>query len=652
MSTARSTSDSLHHSLSATLTLRERTRLAFQLGSTMCSGGLLLLGLLVRAWAPPEQVVVAELVLASGALVAFIPGAIIAIRGLVTVDAESQSAQLVSLACLAAMTTGQFVVAALIPMVLTLGHFLEERSVMGARAAIDGLRALQSGKARRVRSGSEQSVPVEQLEPGDIVACRPGDTIPIDGEVTSGSSTVNQASITGESTPAEVSPDSAVYSGSINLTGAIQIRVSTVGGDTALGKVLGLLQDAERAKTQVQKLIEQYAAYFVPAVLLIAAVTLFVTRDLSRAITVLVVGCPMPLVIAGPSAMVAALATASRCGILIKNARFLEALADVDTVIFDKTGTVTTGRLEVVGSWTHTGSDEVTLLRAAATCAAHSSHPVSQAIIRATDAVLPDKDSRNHADITESAGLGISARTATELILVGRRTWLESAGLVIPPDPDHEGPLVWVASRATTNCIRADVTEADGVSAKVLGCIMLSDQPRPEASTALESLQALGISRSVLLTGDRKSVAQNISETLGFDEVVAEVLPDEKLSTVEAEKAAGHRPLMVGDGINDALALASADAGIAMGSSGADVAMRSADLVLMKDNLHLIPDAIRLARATRRTIHLSVLVGTSISIVMLALATSGSISPVSGAVLHNVGEVYVLLNSARLLRFS
>jgi Cd2+/Zn2+-exporting ATPase len=650
MSTVLSTSDSLQRSLSATLTLPERMRLGLQLGSAMCSGGLLTLGLLIRAWAPPEQAVIAELILAAAAVIVFIPGAVIAVRGLIAIDAESQSAQLVSLACLAAMATEQFVLAALIPMVLTLGHFLEERSVMGARAAIDGLRALQTGTARLVRNGSEQSVPVEQLRPGDIVACRPGDTIPIDGEVTSGSSTVNQASITGESTPAEVSPDSTVFSGSINLTGAIQIRVSTVGGDTALGKVLGLLQDAERSKTQVQKLIEQYAAYFVPAVLLIAAVTLFVTRDLSRAITVLVVGCPMPLVIAGPSAMVAALATATRLGILIKNARFLEALADVDTVIFDKTGTVTTGRLEVVGTWAESGVHEATVLRVASTCAVQSSHPVSQAIVRATSEAPPGERAERTVDITESAGLGIRARTTTETILVGRRTWLESAGMTVPPDPDHAGPLVWVACGTATDS--ADTTTADQASEKVLGCILLSDQPRAEAASVLASLKGLGISRSVLLTGDRRSVAQSISESLGFDEFVAEVLPDQKLVTVEAEKAGGRRPLMVGDGINDALALASADVGIAMGTSGADVAMRSADLVLMNDSLHRIPDAIRLARATRRTIHLSVLVGSCISIVMLALATSGSISPVAGAVLHNLGEVYVLFNSARLLRFS
>lgn len=633
----------LNRSLEVPLTVSERAKIVIQLGSAMLASGLLCVGLIEKYFGPPELENIAELIMAVAACVVALPIFWHALLGLLSQDPHAIIDQLVTLATLAALATGDFITATLIPVIMALGHFLEERSILGAQAAIEGLRTLHAHKATLLTPDGERQVDASQLKKGDLLLVRPGEVIAADGEISEGSSAVDQSSITGESVPDDLGPSDNVYAGTVNLTGLIRVRVTRTGSQTALGRVVELLRSAEQSKTPVLKLIERYAGYYVPIILTIAAVVLFVTRDMSRSVAVLIVGCPGALVLAGPTAMIAALAAASRLGILIKNTRFLESLADVDTVVLDKTGTVTLGRLELSSMQPMNGHQEDELLRQAVACAAGSRHPVSRAIVRAAELAGIDVQLDGSGDrIEEVSGKGIIATGNGDVKLLGRRDWLIERGVELPENPPHSGPIVWLG--------RIEHTDK-GTAAQAVGCILLADRPRPEAKQAIHDLKTLGLERSVLLTGDRQEVAQQIGVSLEMDEIIAEVLPEQKLHTVHAEREAGRSVMVVGDGVNDALALASGDVGVALGAVASDVALQSADVALMTNDLGRLPLCVRLARLTRAAVHQNVLIGAGSSIAFMGVASMGIISPLAGALLHLVGEAFVIGNSARLLRF-
>ncbi|TWU11725.1 Cadmium, zinc and cobalt-transporting ATPase [Symmachiella macrocystis] len=626
----------IQEDLDAGMTRGERIRLGLRIGTAMAAGVLLASATAVDSLFPIEQRPISECLKAAAAILVLLPILREAAQGLLTGSTDAYSAQLVAIASLAALAIGDFVTAAIIPIILSVAFFLEERSVLGAQAAIEGLKSLQARKARRVDGqGVEHEVDTEDLLPGDLIVIRPGETIPADGEVAEGYSAIDQSTITGESTPQDVGPGAKLFAGTVNHNGLLQVTVSSAGDNSTLGKILELLHEAEQSKTEVLRLIEDYAKYFVLGVLLIAGISLFLSRDVSRAIAVLVVGCPGPFILAGPAAMVAALAAATRKGILIKNAKFLETLTEVDAVIFDKTGTVTLGQLKVLSVATH-DSTESELLEAAATCANVSQHPVSRAII--TFAQAKDVPAMsNQIKAQEMPGRGVIVDTEQGQLLLGRRAWIGESGFDLPDEPEHAGPIVWVATRneSQTRC---------------LGAILLADQAREDAKQVIEDLRQMGVMRTTLLTGDRLAVAEKIAADVGLDHVVAEVLPGHKREIVQAERQAGYQVMVVGDGVNDAPALAGSDIGVAMGASGAEIALRSADVVLMTERLDRLTYAIDLARRTRRTIHRNVIVGVGLTVVMLALASTGVISPIAGAVLQNIGELFVIGNSAALLR--
>ena len=633
-SLAPAASSHLERRLEAVLTRRERFRMGMDLGSAMLAGGLLLVAFLFQWFGDASQRPLTELFKGIAAIIVSAPIFAAALRGVFTGETDDIIEQLVALAVLAALVSGEFTTAVSIPLILNLGHFLEQRSALGAQAAIDGLRTLQSRKATLLTSEGEREVEPPSLRPDDIIVVRPGDVLPADGLIRKGSSAVDQSSITGESLAEEVGPGSQLFAGSVNLTGLLEVTVTGVGEKTALGRVLDLLRSAEQSKTPAVRLVESYAGYWVPTMLMSAAVLLFLTHDMSRVVTLLVVACPGAFVLAGPTAMIAALAAASRLGILVKNTKFLEVLAEVDTVVLDKTGTVTLGHLEIVERCPQGGVSDEELLRAAALCAAGSRHPVSRAVIRAAAKAglslieIPKS-------VEETPGRGVVAVADSGHCLLGRGDWLQERGLEVPENPDHDGAVVWVARNQ-----------------EVLGCLLLADLPRPEARRAVNELRELGLSRVVLLTGDRKQAAEHVARILDIEHVIAEVLPEQKLQTVQAEKAAGRRVMVVGDGVNDALALASGDVGVAMGAMGSDVALKSADVALMANDLTRLPLAIRLSRQTRSTISQNLLVGAGSSVLMLTLASFGVVSPIVGAVLHNAGEIFVIFNSARLLGFA
>jgi len=602
---------------------------ALSLISVVVGAGLLAVG---WAWGTffQEQTTVGALVQLLAVVIVSWPVFQQAAEGFAAKDPGSYTEQLVALAILAAVVIGDFITAGMVPLLMEVGHLLEERSVMGARAAIEGIQKLQARRATVIEDEEERSVDPEELQIGDIVVIRPGETIPADGVVIQGSSSVDQAYITGESIHEDVGPGSPVFAGTINLDGLIRAEVKGVGNDTALGRVIALLQEAEDSKAPITRLLERYAAAYLPIVLAIAAIVLFTTGQPDRAIAVLVVACPCALVLSGPVAMVAALAKASRWGILIKGSSFLERVSEVDTVVLDKTGTVTLGTLSLLSLNPAEGVQESELLQAAGCCGHGSLHPVS----RATVAAARDAGIKPNAPsvLREVAGKGVEAESDQGLLRMGRASWLTDSGLSVDDPATCTGIAVYVA--------RDD---------QVLGWLELADTPRPEAAQTLQGLRALGAKRLVLLTGDREHVAAEVAEQLGFDAYEAEVLPERKAELVAEEQAAGRRVMMVGDGVNDALALHSADVGVAVGAVINEVALGGADIALMGNNLIRLPQMVDLANRTRSAINLNVFVGGGFSILMLAAAAGGLINPMVGALLHNGGAIFVVMNSARLL---
>jgi Zn2+/Cd2+-exporting ATPase len=613
------------------LDAEERRRISIRLGAGLVGVSLLGLGTtLVRL--EPDQWQIGELCRGLAVAVVGIPTLVSGIRGVVTGDTRRATDQLVAIAILAAAATGDFVTATLIPLFLEIGRLFEERSSLGARATIDAIRSLGARQAVRWRNGVEERVDPSSLRPGDEILVRPGERIAVDGTVLDGRAAVDQSAITGESVHEDVGPGSPVFAGTVALDGLLTIQVRGTGADTVLGKVVQLLAEVERTTVPVLRLFEQRAGVWLPLVLTLAGTTLFFTHDLSRAIAMLVVAAPTALVVAGPAAVVAAMTVATRLRILIKSADFFERASDVDTLILDKTGTVTVGAPVVTEIRSANGESEETMLAVAASCGFGSLHPVSRAVV--AEALRRGIRSAPPQDLQEKPGLGVVAMVDGEQAVLGRRALVD---------------------------LSADTgTEDDGGASQVflayggrfLGSFVLLDQPRADARDALSAMRDLGIDRLILLTGDRQAAARQVGDALGMDRVVAEVLPAEKLDVVRAEQAEGRTVMMVGDGVNDALALGGADVGVAIGAELNEVALGGADVALLGTDLARLPRLIGLADITRRVIGQNVWLAFGLSIVLLALAARGILDPLKGALAQSVAVLVVVANSARILRFS
>jgi heavy metal translocating P-type ATPase len=624
-------------SVPGVLAPEERRRISIRLSAGLTGIGLLGLGtLLVRL--APDQWQIGEFFRGLAAAVVGIPTLISGLRGVVTGDTRRATDQLVAIAVLAAAATGDFVTATLIPLFLEVGRLFEERSSLGARAAIDGIRALGARQAVRWRNGVEERVDPNSLRPGDEILVRPGERIAVDGTVLEGRAAVDQSAITGESLHQDVGPGSPVFAGTVALDGLLRIQVRGAGADTVLGRVVQLLAEVERTSVPVLRLFERRAGVWLPLVLTLAASTLFFTGNLSRAITVLVVAAPTALVVAGPASVVAAMTVATRLRILIKSADFFERASDVDTLILDKTGTVTVGapvvtEIRPAPSQSPPGQSEAALLAVAASCGFGSLHPVSRAVV--AEALSRGIVATPPGDLQERPGLGVVAMVDRRQAVLGRRTLLVDLGIDAVPEDDGEVSQVWVSH-----------------GGRCLGRLVLRDQPRSEAREALVAMRALGIDRLVLLTGDRAVVAREVGQALGMDEVVAEVLPAQKLEVVRAEQAAGRTVMMVGDGVNDAPALGGADVGVAIGAELNEVALGGADVALLGADLGRLPKLIGLADTTRRVIGQNVWLAFGLSVVLIALAAWGLLDPLTGALAQSGAVLVVVANSARILRFS
>lgn len=609
------------------------TRLPWQFTLMCWSVGLLFIGLWITYAGVSPRVEVGEVVLFIAAVIAAVP---LILRFFVVDDTNSDTSvtdHLVAVAIVAALATGEYITAVLVPLVMDLGHLIEHYSILRSTSLIDGMKSLYSRPATLIEEGREIVVAPDQVRVGQMLLIRPGEMIVADGEITMGHGMIDESAITGESFPRDVTPGDLVRGGTICVNGQLQVAVTHTGDETTIGRVRSMLANAVLSKAPITRTLESYAQLYAPIVLLIAAATLILTGDLKRVITVLVVSCPCSLILSGPLAMMIALSVASRRGILVKNAKFLESLAHVDVVVFDKTGTLTEGILEVQG--TQPWGDEVPekILDAASVCAAASCHPIARAILRSVPSTTASVAHRATSDVHDVPGRGVEVLCPEGTIRLGRTDWVaECCGHQITP-PDHAGPLVAVSSGST-----------------FLGWILLRDRLRAESPAVIEELRGLGIERVMLLTGDRQSVATVIANQLQLDRIVAEALPEQKLEIVREESQSGHRVLVVGDGVNDALALAAGSVGIALGARGADLAIQSADIALLTNDLHRVVDAIRLSRQTNRTIRQNVLIATLTSGVMLAMGSLGWMNALPGAILHNIGTVLVLINSARMLR--
>jgi heavy metal translocating P-type ATPase len=618
----------------ALLSGSEQHALAWRLGLSLGAACALLLSVGLRFFSP-QQEAVAQLVAAIAAVMVGVPALQAAWRSLRHPGLHGITGQLIALAFIAAWASGDLVTATLLPLIMMIGHILEERSLLGSQEAIRALTNLTEKTARRIGANGEvEEINAASLRVGDIIEVRAGDRVPADGEVLTGSSSVDTASITGESVPIDVTVGSQLFNGSINMDGLLTVRVRQVGTDTTLGRVIALMQDAENIKPAITKLLERYAGGYMALVLLVSACTWFLTGNTGAMLAILVASCPVALVLAAPTTSIAAISVASRHGILVKGSPFLEQLAGVDAVVFDKTGTITSGELRLVGTAADDGVDAEAMVRLAGSLGAASSHPVSRAVGMA----VREQDRLVMHEIKETRGLGIVGMLDGARVGLGRGALFESLGIpVTPPPGSHDGPVAGVSH-----------------GGRFLGWVLLADQIRPEAESALRELRALGLARQIMVTGDRRAEAERVAARMGILEVRPEVLPHEKMHFVLEEAKAGYRTMVVGDGINDALALKAGAVGVAMGAQGTDVALASADLVLMTNDLRRLGTSVRLSRKSRRTIMVNVGIGmgwTAIVVAIAACGVFGASSALVAALMQNFGTFAVMANAGRLLKF-
>ena len=588
-----------------------------------------------------EQPVVASVLWIAGAIAGGIfPArrAVTAIRSR-TIDINV----LMVIAVAGAIAIGELMEAVSVVFLFAAAQWLEVRTLERARQAIRALIDLTPRQAVVRRGAAEMLVPIEEVARGDELIVRPGDKVPVDGIVAAGHSDVNEAPVTGESLPVDKAPGDEVYAGSINGRGALEMRVTRTGRDTRLARIIHLVEDAQSRRAPVQTFVDRFARIYTPIVialaLVIAVVPPLAGADavvwLYRALVLLVIACPCALVISTPVSIVAALSAAARNGVLIKGGAFLERLSQVRTIAFDKTGTLTSGQLSVAAVTPFDGAGPVEVLRYAASVEQRSEHPLARAIVE--QALSEDVRLAAVSGFRAHPGMGADGIVNNSRVVVGNEAMLRRSDVPVPDssaDPyAGEGSQVFVA--------------LDG---RAIGAIRVSDRPRAAARDALDLLRAQGVRRIVMLTGDRVESARPVAEALGVDEHHAALLPDEKHARIRALRSDRYAVMMVGDGVNDAPALAAADIGVAMGAAASDVALETADVALMSDELLKLPYALRLARATVRNVKTNVVVSLALKAAFLVMAVTGS-ATLWMAVLADTGaSVIVVANALRLLR--
>jgi Cd2+/Zn2+-exporting ATPase len=543
----------------------------------------------------------------------------------------------VSFATAAALIIGQYSAAAVVAVLLLLGGMLEEFVSARVGNALDSLTKLLPDRVTIRRNGEDLVVPLEEVQSGDLVLIRSGERIPIDGTISLGNASVNQAAITGESVPVDKQMGDRVYAGTLNEVGALEVRATRVGTETTLGQIRRMVAKAQEQKAPIERILNRYARFYTPAALILGALVWWISGDILRAITILIVFCPCVMVLATPTALVASIGNAALRGSLVKKGATIEALAKVTTVAFDKTGTLTFGQprltaIQPLGHLSETG-----LLRPAAVAEKLSEHPLGRAVVQAAlarEVVVPDPE-----EFTALPGLGVRARIDDGEVVIGRPRLLSEQGIPVEED---------VAVRARNLAAVGRTVILVAHNNQVVGMLVLEDTLRPEASQVITRLKKLGI-RTVLVTGDNSVTAQRIAGELGIGEVHAEVLPAQKVEIVKRLQAEGHNVAFVGDGVNDGPALATANVGVAMGLGGTDVAIETAEIALLSDDLTKLPHLLSLSRRAMRAITQNLIFSLSVLAIAVGLAIPGILLPVMGALLHELSSIPVIANSARLI---
>ncbi len=570
-------------------------------------------------------------------IVCGIPIILDAVIGLVTAF-DIKADVLVSMALIASLCIGEDFAAGEVAFIMQLGALLEDVTVARARAGIEKLVHLTPQTARVISSGEERIVPVEEVRQGDRLRVLPGESVPVDGIIVSGETSINQAVMTGESLPVDKSAGDEVTSGSVNQFGAFEMRATKVGEDSSIQRMIRLVQSADAGKAKIVGLADRWATWIVIIALSAAALTWVFTGQIIRAVTILVVFCPCALVLATPTAIMAAIGNAAKHGFLVREGDALERLAGVRTIAFDKTGTLTVGRPEVksaVSLIPELSDDELYRLTAAAE--QMSEHPLGRAIVRSYrtgHGALPSAES-----FRMLPGKGVCAVVEGHRIAAGNMALLQAEGIEVDALRGSEDFL----NRGCTVIYIA-------MDAKPAGFIALSDTPREESGDMIRRLRALGI-QPVLLTGDRESAARSMAEKLGIGDVRAECLPEDKLGFMEQCRRDGKPVCMIGDGINDAPALKAATVGIAMGGTGSDIAVDAADIALVDDEVQELPHLMALSGRMMTTIRINLIFSMTLNFIAIFLAITGLLNPIAGALVHNAGSVLVILNSARLLKW-
>jgi Cd2+/Zn2+-exporting ATPase/Cu+-exporting ATPase len=556
-----------------------------------------------------------------------------------TLKGQVISHTLMTLGVLAAIAVGEWATAAVVVFFMRVGDYAESFTTERARRAVKDLAAMAPQTARVERDGEENEVPVAEVSVGETVVVRPGEKIPVDGEVFGGHATVDQAAITGESMPVEVGPGAHVYAATLAHQGGLKVRVTHVGPDTAFGRVVKMVEEAEAHRGNVQRIADKFSAYYLPVVAGIAALTLLIRRDPMATAAVLVVACSCAFALATPIAMLASIGAGAKRGLLIKGGKYLESLDRADVLLIDKTGTVTLGRPQITDIVPLNGASEEELLTLAASAERYSEHPLAEAVRAAARA--------RHLSLAEPEefkavpGLGVRARVNGALVAVGNRRAIPAATLPsIVQELEAQGKTALFVAR-------------DG---ELVGALAAADTPRPEVPAALDAVREMGVRHIELLTGDNERTAAALVEGMYGHTPPrnlpyrANLLPEDKIAIVKEYQAQGHTVVMVGDGVNDAPALAQADVGIAMGAAGSDVAVEAAHIALMREDWTLVPEVFRIAQRTMRVVKLNIGFTAVYNVVGLTLAALGYLPPILAAAAQSIPDLGILANSSRLLR--
>ncbi|MEI7435512.1 MAG: cation-translocating P-type ATPase [bacterium] len=562
----------------------------------------------------------------------FITGFKDAFRGRITVNV------FVTVALAATIAVGEFRPAAIIILIMSVVGALESYTLDKTRSSIRDLLSLAPQTATVRSNGGEVTVPVAELQIGDRVVVRPGERIPVDGTVVAGASSVNQAPITGESMPVEKLAGNTVFSGTLNESGRLEIRTDKAGESTTLARIVHLVQEAQGTRAPIQNLADRFTTWFLPSVVVLAAVAFFVTGDVKAAVAVLLVACPCAFAIATPTAVTAGISNMARRAILIKGGVFLELGHKLDHLLVDKTGTFTFGRPKVMDIVSFTDRTPDDVLHLACIAEKYSEHPLGRAILaggKEKGLAIPDPE-----HFTSAAGMGVVATWGGASIRVGKPSFLRDAGLSLTPR--IEQAIAQQSDQGRTAVLVAQNNEP-------LGLLAIADEIRPEIPAAIRALKGMGVKRITMLTGDNPKVAAAVALAIGVDDFQAELLPEQKQSFVKKCQAAGQIVGMIGDGVNDAPALAQADVGIAMGAAGTDVAIETSDVTLMNDDISGVADFMWMSAKVLRRIKLNIFFSMIYNVIGLTLSIAGLMTPIIAVIFQEAGCVTVVISSTLLL---